>query len=103
MDLFSDADPNGDYCFVLGSSDAPKSMLVSSKVLSVASPVFAAMFDPKYDEANRPSTYGAPQIPLPDDDTVSFRDLKVAFPCYKMIFGPKICAYWPVSNIIRLH
>jgi len=34
MDLYTDADPDGDFCFVLASADAPK-IFVSSKVLSV--------------------------------------------------------------------
>jgi hypothetical protein len=76
-------DPNGDVIFVLPSnmetggdddsklSVTPKKVLVSSKVLSRAEPVFSAMFSPSFQEGTSLRTNSAAgqitQINLPDD------------------------------------
>ena len=61
------ADPNGDVDFLVGPLE--KTLKVSSKVLSLASPVFAALFSPKYSEGNALSiSTDMHQIQLPDDD-----------------------------------
>ncbi len=63
------ADPNGDVKFIIGDPNSAKTLRVSSKVLSLASPVFAALFSLKSSEgvALRNST-NVSEISLPDDD-----------------------------------
>lgn len=84
-------DPDGDVLLAVGpSEDSHVLLLVSSKVLSLASPVFRAMFGPYFKEGqalreekyvlSRPEPIPAPltigcrnpakplQLPLPDDD-----------------------------------
>jgi hypothetical protein len=51
-------DPQGDV--VINTSAEGFSLLVSSKILSVASPVFAAMFSPHFREGNSLATASAP-------------------------------------------
>lgn len=64
-----DADPHGDVSFLIGDPDNANTLRVSSKVLSLASPVFAALFSPKYSEGIALSnSTKVPQIALPDDD-----------------------------------
>jgi len=45
-----------------------RSILVSSKVLSLASPVFVAMLSPQFREGQRSASGTLDPIPLPDDD-----------------------------------
>lgn len=62
-------DKNGDVLFELSKDDATKShLLVSSKVLSLASLVFAAMFTHGFCEGENLSSSSPRLIPLPDDD-----------------------------------
>lgn len=71
-----DTDPAGDLLLVLKTNEDGKptqsSIRVSSKVLSLASPIFAAMLSPKFAEgqallnATSPNT---PSISFPDDDS----------------------------------
>lgn len=62
-------DKNGDVLFELGKDDTTKShLLVSSKVLSLASLVFAAMFTHGFREGENLSSSSPRLIPLPDDD-----------------------------------
>lgn len=64
-----DADPAGDLVLVIGSGDNQKSIRASSKVLSLASPVLAAMFSPhRFLEGTALSTSNPPSISLPDDE-----------------------------------
>jgi hypothetical protein len=51
-----------------GSGDSIRSILVSSKALSLASPVFAAMMGPRFREGQRSALGTLDPIPLPDDD-----------------------------------
>ncbi len=60
-------DPNGDVIFVLGTDKNIK-LLVSSKVLSIASKPFAAMFSPRFTESKGLSAAAPKEIPLPEDD-----------------------------------
>jgi hypothetical protein len=60
-------DPNGDVLFAVGPSDQKVHLLVSSKVLSLASPVFTAMFRHGFQEGNNLSTGSLHPISLPDD------------------------------------
>lgn len=67
-----DADPNGDIMFLVGTPDSGVvSMRVCSKVLSLASSAFAAMFSPRWSEGKEDSSlFGVPrEIALPDEDT----------------------------------
>lgn len=63
-------DHNGDVMLELGESH----LLVSSKVLSLVSPVFAAMFKPQFKEGiqSHSSSNGPSKIPLPEDDAKAF-------------------------------
>jgi len=62
-------DPNGEVVFQL----ANKSRLrVSSKVLSLTSPVFKTMFSSKFSEGCALINGGSCDIPLPDDDPGAF-------------------------------
>lgn len=67
------ADPEGDIIFMVGRKETDqKSILVSSKVLSLASPAFAALFSPRWSEgADKSSSIIPRQIDLPDDDTAT--------------------------------
>lgn len=65
-----DADPSGDLILVVGPRDDQKSIRASSKVLSLASPVFAAMFSPsRFSEGTALSSSNPPEVHLPDDDS----------------------------------
>ena len=67
-------DPDGDVFLEFTNSDGSKSqLLVSSKVLTLASPVFRIMFNSQFKESmsNR-STFQKQSIPLPDDDLEAF-------------------------------
>lgn len=72
-----DIDPSGDLILVVASPNQTPNetaIRVSSKVLSLASPVFAVMLGPNFAEGQflltRTSpTDNVPLIPLPDDDS----------------------------------
>ena len=71
-----DADPAGDFLLVLETDEDGKptqsSIRVSSKVLSLASPVFAAMLSPRFAEGQALLTSTSPDTPstsLPDDNS----------------------------------
>lgn len=64
-----DADPVGDLVLVIGSGDNQRSIRASSKVLSLASPVLAAMFSPhRFSEGTALSSSNPPEIFFPEDD-----------------------------------
>ena len=64
-----DADPEGDLVLVVGSGETQKSIRASSKVLSLASPVLAAMFSPRrFSEGSALSSSNPPNISFPEDD-----------------------------------
>ncbi|MCJ1426102.1 hypothetical protein MMC29_004004 [Sticta canariensis] len=65
--LMEDADPNGDVILLVGTED-PQSIRASSKILSLASPVFAAMLGPNFLEGSKLSTVQPYQLHLPEDD-----------------------------------
>ena len=66
-------DPDGDVTLELSGPDGKSSLLVSSKALSLASPVFKAMFGSRFKEGlSNLSTTGKAPIPLPDDDMEAF-------------------------------
>ena len=69
----TDADPTGDLVLVIGSGDNQRSIRASSKALSLASPVLAAMFRPHhFSEGTALSSSNPPEIYLPDDDPEAF-------------------------------
>ncbi|KAF2491816.1 hypothetical protein BU16DRAFT_443687, partial [Lophium mytilinum] len=61
-------DKNGDVLLELGSEDLTAHLLVSSKVLSLASSVFNAMFTHGFSEGEGLTSKSPRLIPLPDDD-----------------------------------
>jgi hypothetical protein len=68
-------DPDGDIILELTRPDGKSHLLVSSKVLALASPVFARMFKSQFKEglSNNSSTSEAPRvIQLSDDDEEAF-------------------------------
>ena len=69
----TDADPTGDLVLVIGSGDNKRSIRASSKVLSLASPVLAAIFRPHcFSEGTALSSSNPPDIYLPHDDPEAF-------------------------------
>ena len=66
-------DPNGDVILEVSCSDGRIHLLVSSKVLSLASPVFSTMLNSRFKEglSNHPPT-GKRLISLPDDNAEAF-------------------------------
>lgn len=65
-----DVDPAGDLILLVGQGNDQKPIRVSSKVLSLASPVFATMFGPRYLEGHvlsKQTKSSIPSFPLPDD------------------------------------
>lgn len=63
-----DPDPNGDVILAVGPEDAVKQIRVATKVLSLASPVFAVMFGPQWAEGQGLSTIDPPSVRLKEDD-----------------------------------
>lgn len=64
-----DADPEGDVLLLIGPPNELKSLLVSSKVLSLASPVFNKMLQiPRFLEGVERSSNVPLQLPLPEDN-----------------------------------
>lgn len=67
-------DPEGDIILEISSSqdEEKTSLLVSSKVLSLASPVFAKMLGPNFEEGSRKASASAPAIVrLPEDNAAA--------------------------------
>ena len=72
-------DPNGDVCFELSCPEGKVHLLVSSKILTLVSPVFAAMFNSRFRESlNLHAVFKRTPIPLPEDDGPAFVLLQVA-------------------------
>jgi len=63
-----DPDPNGDMILVVGPEDVVKQIRVATKVLSLASPVFAVMFGPQWAEGQALSFTNPSNVRLPNDD-----------------------------------
>lgn len=61
-------DPGGDVIFILSCDQLTVRLLVSSKVLSLASSVFAAMFSPRFKEGSSLDPDCPFEVPLPEDD-----------------------------------
>ncbi|MCJ1397827.1 hypothetical protein MMC11_001023 [Xylographa trunciseda] len=66
-------DPKGDVVLVLNCQDEKKKLLVSSRILSMVSPVFAAMLNSQFKEGLHNVTPGiSHKVSLPDDDAIAF-------------------------------
>ena len=64
-------DPAGDLTLLVGQERNQRPIRVSSKVLSLASPVFATMFGPRYLEGHilsKHAKFSIPSFPLPEED-----------------------------------
>ncbi|KAL7806861.1 hypothetical protein V8C44DRAFT_338495 [Trichoderma aethiopicum] len=61
-------DPEGDATFIINGSECPQEYRVSSKVLSLASPVFYKLFGPNFKEGQEVRRGDHPRISLEDDD-----------------------------------
>ena len=61
-------DPRGDVVFEVGDNDLRAHLLVSSKVLGLASPVFMAMFKRGFQEGENLFSGSLRPVHLPDDD-----------------------------------
>jgi hypothetical protein len=61
-------DSNGDVLFIVSCDKLTARLLVSSKVLSLASPVFAAMFSPRFKEGSSLNSDCPSEVPLPEAD-----------------------------------
>ncbi|KAF8857824.1 hypothetical protein BDZ45DRAFT_422472 [Acephala macrosclerotiorum] len=61
-------DSDGDVLFIVSCGKLTARLLVSSKVLSLASPVFAAMFSPRFEEGSSLNSGYPSEVPLPEDD-----------------------------------
>jgi hypothetical protein len=78
-------DRNGDVVLELtardsnGSESSSADLLVSSKVLTLASPVFSAMLSPRFREGQRTSSGTLDPIPLPEDDSAAMTILCYIF------------------------
>ena len=80
--LVTEIDPDGDVFLQPRATGEQKSLLVSSHVLALASPTFAAMFKPRFQEGS-PSPAQKKPIPLPEDDA----DALILF-CYTIHHRP---------------
>jgi hypothetical protein len=71
---FLSIDPDGDITLEFSRSGARTHLQVSSKILSLASPVFARMFKSQFAEGlnNHPTSANSVVIPLPDEDEEAF-------------------------------
>ena len=69
-------DPAGDLILLVGEGENQVPIRVSSKVLGLASPVFAAMFSPRYLEGHvlsKQAGLSIPSFPLSDEDPEAMR------------------------------
>jgi|SRR5688572_1534792 hypothetical protein len=70
-DATSDLDPDGDLTLTVKAAEDSKSYLVSSKILSIASPVFRSMMGPNFKEGHALPTAARPENTLKDDDRLA--------------------------------
>ncbi len=99
-DKFEDPDPEGDLRLVLGS-EPTQSILVSSKVLKLSSPVLSAMLSPRYAEGQSLSKTGVSTLSLPEDDPKA-----MAWVCHSLHYNhgvaSRITKLSLLGNIARL-
>lgn len=65
---YHEIDPSGDLMLEVGDPTTSVRVRASSKALALASPVFAAMFSPRFAEGNPVTPGELRSITLPDDD-----------------------------------
>ena len=99
-----DADPAGDVVLKLGSGDGVTLIRVHSKVLSLASPVFAAMLSPRFAEGrsleDKKGLFNSTTtIDLPDDDPTAM-SLLCKILHYKEDAAQQ--AFHPLDNLMKL-
>ena len=119
MALSNDCDPAGDIVLKLGSGDEATLIRVHSKVLSLASPVFAAMLSPRFAEGkaledNKGMVDSTTTIDLPDDDpeamslicrVLHFKEDAAQKPSYlhrTMVRVAQICEKYDMSRSLNL-
>ncbi|PLN78367.1 hypothetical protein BDW42DRAFT_175095 [Aspergillus taichungensis] len=69
-------DPNGDVILLVAGLESTARFLVSSKILSMASPMLAKLFSPKFSEgAQMASCTSCPTITLHEDDSAAMRTI----------------------------
>ena len=73
-----DLDPDGDLILVVDGQNAER-FLVSSKILSLASPVFSKMLGPNFREGTQMADSTCPTISLHDDDPLAMITMLGAF------------------------
>lgn len=73
-----DLDPDGDVVLVVEGQNAER-LLVSSKILSLASPVFSKMLGPNFREGTQMADSNCPTITLHDDDPLAMITMLGAF------------------------
>jgi len=99
-DKFEDPDSEGDLRLVLGSEHT-QSILVSSKVLKLSSPVLSAMLSPRYAEGQSLSKTGVSTLSLPEDDPKA-----IAWMFHSLHYNhgvtSKVTEFSLLSNIARL-
>ena len=82
---FTDVDPHDDVLLLLGPSKNV-SLRVSSKALSLASTVFAALFSPRFSEGQPlSSSTEARNVPLPEDDLEAMTQICYAIHFYRTV------------------
>ena len=117
MALSKDCDPAGDLVLKVGSGDEATLIRVHSKVLSLASPVFAAMLSPRFAEGktledNKGTVDSPTAINLPDDDPeamslicriLHFKEDAAQQPCYQrftMMRLAQVCEKYDMSRTL---
>ena len=119
MTSSEDCDPAGDVVLKLGSGDEATLIRVHSKILSLASPVFAAMLSPRFAEGmalegNKGTVDSTTTIDLPDDDPeamgricriLHFKEVAAQQPRYlrsNLMRLAQICEKYDMSRALSL-
>lgn len=68
-------DPNGDVILLVKGPTSAARFLVSSKILSMASPMFTNLFSPKFSEGAQMASCSCPTISLYEDDSAAMRTI----------------------------
>ena len=68
-------DPDGDVVLLVTGPESKARFLVSSKILSMASPMFASLFSPKFSEGAQMASCSCPTITLHEDDSAAMRTI----------------------------
>ncbi|CRG91088.1 hypothetical protein PISL3812_08136 [Talaromyces islandicus] len=68
-------DPEGDVMLKLEDGEAARNFLVSSKILSLASPVFKTLFAPSFSEGTKLAELGYIEVSLHDDNPCAMRSM----------------------------